>query len=261
MLKTNMMKMNWKVLLTRWIIAGSLLLALLIKSIDAKAAVTESRFSELATLPATTGVAQSSTPDYIAQAQAGVKKYYPQYENFFKGIFSSINKWSYEEYIINKEIRRSLTVSWELLKSDKEIVTMILVSLEKIGCNNDSFRNQIWIIEESDINNLSNDIYKAFYRKYIKFGKNIKAFEAEFENIKKIMVNDWAEKAWTEYITISEKYMPLLKEWLLDYGNLKKSKDLQGWIETYMLMLKNTNKKPSEIGQKYIDEYNKIKKQ
>jgi hypothetical protein len=37
---------------------------------------------------------------------------------------------------------------------------------------------------------LSNDIYKAFYRKYTKFGKNIEAFEAEFENIKKIMVND-----------------------------------------------------------------------
>ena len=33
-----------------------------------------------------------STPDYIAQAQTGLKKYYPQYEDFFKGIFSSINK-------------------------------------------------------------------------------------------------------------------------------------------------------------------------
>ena len=130
MLKTNMMKMNWKVLLTRWIIAGSLLLALLTKSIDAKAVVTESRFSELATLPATTGVAQSSTPDYIAQAQAGLKKYYPQYEDFFKGIFSSIDKWSYEEYIIKKEIRRSLTVSWELLKNDKEVTKYIEIILK-----------------------------------------------------------------------------------------------------------------------------------
>ena len=47
--------------------------------------------------------------------------------------------------------------------------------------------------------------------------------------------------------------MSLLKEWLLDYGNLKKSKELQGWIETYMLMLKNTNKKPSEIKASFKD--------
>ena len=68
------------------------MIVLLTKSIDAKAAVTESRFSELATPPTMTGVAQSSIPDYIAQAQAAVKKYYPQYEEYFKGIFRDITK-------------------------------------------------------------------------------------------------------------------------------------------------------------------------
>jgi hypothetical protein len=31
-----------------------------------------------------------STPDYIAQAKAGVKKYYPEYEEYFKGIIKDI---------------------------------------------------------------------------------------------------------------------------------------------------------------------------
>jgi hypothetical protein len=35
---------------------------------------------------------QQSTPDYISIAEDGVKKYYPEYEEYFKGIFSSINK-------------------------------------------------------------------------------------------------------------------------------------------------------------------------
>jgi hypothetical protein len=58
-----------------------------------------------------------------------------------------------------------------------------------------------------------------------------------------------------------EKYMPLFKEWLLDYGYLRENKSLQLLVETYVETLTKTGKKPSEIGQKYIDAYNKIKKQ
>ena len=204
-------------------------------------------------------ITQSSTPDYIAQAQAGVKKYYPQYENYFNNILNDIKEWSYEEYLINKEIKKNLIVSWDLLDNDKEIITTILMGLEKI-LGKDLFRTQIWINQDSDIYSIANDIEEDFFNKYSKFSNNLKNFGIEFKNLTKKMDSYWAEKAWTEYITISEKYMSLLKEWLLDYGHLKKSKDLQGWIETYTEMLKNANKKPSEIGQKYIDAYNKIKK-
>ena len=60
---------------------------------------------------------------------------------------------------------------------------------------------------------------------------------------------------------LCEKYMPLFKEWLLDYGYLRENKSLQSLVETYVETLTKTGKKPSEIGQKYIDAYNKIKKQ
>jgi hypothetical protein len=40
--------------------------------------------------PRTQNVEQTNVPDYISQAEVGVKKYYPQYEEYFKGIFKEI---------------------------------------------------------------------------------------------------------------------------------------------------------------------------
>ena len=40
--------------------------------------------------PMTQSVTQSTIPDYIAQAQAAVKKYYPQYVEYFVPIFIAI---------------------------------------------------------------------------------------------------------------------------------------------------------------------------
>ena len=42
--------------------------------------------------PMTENVEQTSVPNYINQAEAAVRKYYPQYEEYFKGIFEKINK-------------------------------------------------------------------------------------------------------------------------------------------------------------------------
>ena len=138
---------------------------------------------------------------------------------------------------------------------------MILVSLDKIVSNTDNFREKIWISLENDMNVLSNNIYKAFYRKYQKYSKNLEAFGVEMNNLTQKIDSSWAEKAWTDYMILFEKYMPLFKEWLLDYGYLRENKSLQLLVETYVETLTKTGKKPSEIGQKYIDAYNKIKKQ
>jgi hypothetical protein len=40
--------------------------------------------------PRTQNVEQTNVPDYISQAEVGVKKYYPQYEEYFKGIIKEI---------------------------------------------------------------------------------------------------------------------------------------------------------------------------
>lgn len=209
--------------------------------------------------PMTENIEQTNNTNYIKIAKIEIRKYYPNYEEYFKNIFNSIKIWSYEEYIINKEINRSLKATWELLKSDKDIITMILISLEKIVSNIDNFREKIWINKENDINILSDNIHKAFYRKYSKYIKNLENFGIEINNLTEKMGNYWIEKVWDEYITLSEKYMTIFKERLLDYGYLKEGKSIQEWIKKYIEILDKNNRKPSQIWQKYINEYNKIK--
>jgi hypothetical protein len=48
--------------------------------------------------PRTQNVEQTNVPDYISQAKVAVKKYYPQYEEYFKPIFDQISKID-QEYI------------------------------------------------------------------------------------------------------------------------------------------------------------------
>jgi hypothetical protein len=49
-----------------------------------------SSYSLLYQSPRTQNVEQTNVPDYISQAEVGVKKYYPQYEEYFKGIIKEI---------------------------------------------------------------------------------------------------------------------------------------------------------------------------
>ena len=102
-------------------------------------------------------------PDYISQAEAGVKKYYPEYEEYFKGIIKEIKwLWGYEQYLFNKETNRNLLNAWGLLKNEKEIITTLLVSMEKVHWIED-FKKKIWISEDSNINDVSNDIIEWFF--------------------------------------------------------------------------------------------------
>ena len=52
--------------------------------------------------------------------------------------------------------------------------------------------------------------------------------------------------------------MQLLKDLFIDAGLIKESKDVQNWIKIYIETLQETGRTPSKIGQRYIDEYNKI---
>jgi hypothetical protein len=61
--------------------------------------------------PRTQNVEQTNVPDYISQAEAGVKKYYPEYEEYFKEIIKIIRSKKYEAYILNDEIDVNITIS------------------------------------------------------------------------------------------------------------------------------------------------------
>ena len=211
--------------------------------------------------PMTQSIMQSSTPDYIAQAKAGVKKYYPEYESHFKNIFLEIKRvWWYEEYLINKEIEKNLVLSWDLLSNEKDIVTTILISLGNITWN-ENFKNKKWISEDDDIWEIAKDIKDGFFKNYLKQRKYIENFQNDIKDINSKIWKVWQNEIWNEYISLSEKYMPLLKDFLLNYGFLHESKETQEWIENYIEALSMINRPPSQIGKQYIDAYNKIKKQ
>ena len=144
-------------------------------SVEAKAYVTEIN-------------QQSNVPDYISQAQVAVKKYYPQYEEYFKPIFDQISKLD-QEYInvINNKIDRITKHPKEIWTSEKDIYTTILMTLEKLTwentfCNDDDLAK---IIEEKD--------YKEWAAKAI--AHSIKKWLEKRKNELEIIMEKWREMA------------------------------------------------------------------
>lgn len=210
--------------------------------------------------PMTENVEQNSVPNYVNQAQIAVKKYYPQYEEYFKDIINKIqNIWWYGNYLLNKEIKKQIWISWWLLTNEKDISTTILISFENIIWKQD-FKKNIWITNNDNKYFVAKNITERFYNNYEKQIKNIKNFERDFSIMSTKVETKWIDEIENEYIELSEKYMPLLKDRLISYWELSKSKEIQKWIELYINIIKRGAKNPSQIWQKYIDEYNKIKK-
>ena len=209
--------------------------------------------------PMTENVEQDNNTDYLKIAEAWVKKYYPQYENYFKEIINKLKwLWWYEEYLINKEIKKKLIISWELLSNEKEIITSILESLEMIAWK-ENFKIKTWITEDEYVRIIAKDIRDWFFRTHQRQEKNLKDFQKEIEAVKIKGKTTTLNEISNEYITIFEKYMNLLKDFLLNYGYLKESTTYQELVKEYIEMLKRTDRKPSQIWQRYINEYNKIK--
>jgi hypothetical protein len=142
-----------------------------------------------------------------------VKKYYPQYEEYFKGIFKEIKwVWDYEMYLLNKEIKKSLTLWWKWL-NEKEIINSILISLENIIWE-EKFIVENWISKNSKEYQIWAEIGEWFYKISIDEIKKIEWFKKEIESLNKKLQNMWINEIENEYIQISEKHMQLLKNWL-----------------------------------------------
>ncbi len=143
------------------------------------------------------------------------------------------------------------------MKDEKEIITTVLISIEKINWK-EYFKKGIWISEDSNINDISNDLVNWFIRKHERTIKNLENYEQEINNLTKKGETQWIDIS-NEYISITEKYMQLLKDFYIDYWHIKNSKEAQERVKLYIKTLKETNKNPSQIWQKYINEYNKVK--
>ena len=214
----------------------------------------------LATLPAS---AQSSTPDYIAQAQTGVKKYYPEYEEYFNPIFTRTFKLSISsQNIINTKIHENFDLFDEELPTEKDKVTTILLVLEKVISGQDQLSRSIEkttkgkdLIEiAEEISNDANQQARAD-RDQVQQETNLlrKRNDKTEEIINLMKSNEKSKETIGKIVDKMEEYFTLF-----DIKEIKTNNGLQEMIKQYINLTKQINRAPSNIGKSFIDEYNKL---
>ena len=223
----------------------------------------------------TASFAQSSTPDYVQKAKVGLNQYYPQFKDYFEPIIKRIsNLGTTNLNIINSSIHYNFDVFVEELTTDRDKCATILTVLESI-IGDSTFIKSKKQVDSSDgvdiINGIASEIYqdmnvqlnKSLRENKEKLAKTRKEIALNDERIKKIdelnnfMMNSIpSQEAWEKIATIFEDYFKL---W--EINDIEKTKDLQNAIDMYITFaIKRINRRPSPLGQKFIDEYNRITK-
>ena len=109
-----------------WIIAWSLLFA--ICTYPAKAAEVSYNCSAS---PIVENVEQQTTPDYMSQVEAGLKKYYPQYADYFVTTLETIHTIPASiKNKINTIIEENFEIFEDDIKTEKDKITTILMFYE-----------------------------------------------------------------------------------------------------------------------------------
>ncbi len=149
--------------------------------------------------PRTQNVEQTNVPDYISQAKVAVKKYYPQYDEYFKPIFDQISKLDKSLIdIINNNLDNAINKSKDELKTEKQVYTMVLMTIEKLDWKNTFCNDSSTAENEEEREDLEGTA--TILEKYI-----AKRFAEKWKEIEK-----WKEL--TERIEILDKKNVLTKE-------------------------------------------------
>ena len=227
----------------------------------------------------TTGFAQSSTPDYIQKAKVGLTQYYPQFKDYFEPIFARTLKLSTSsQNIINTKIHENFDLFDEELPTEKDKVTTILLVLENVISGQDQLsksinnttrgKDLIAIAEE-----ISNDINQQARDDRNQAKAEIDQAKAEIEqtkqrtNLIKRRTNKLNEII--NYINSNEikketigKIVDKMEEYftLFEIEETQNNIGLQAILKHYINLTKQINRRPSALGQKFIDEYNRITK-
>ncbi len=259
--------MYWKTLFTQWVLACSFVFA--ICTYPAKAA--EISFNCSAS-PIVENVEQQTTPDYFSQAEAGVKKYYPQYADYFKAILETIS--TIPANTRNKIcaiIEENFEIFEDDIKTEKDKITTILMFYEvylwKIYFSNQNdvkiISKELWYdVRFSAAKEISKWVVKNKGKKY----QEVNQIQLEILDEKKAQNEKW--KSWDNSPeTMQWDLEKILTIWikffdrnLIEWEELKNIETIIYDIKHYIGFCNITWKKPSAIGQRFIDEYNKIKK-
>ena len=212
-------------------------------------------------------------PDYISQAQTAVKKYYPEYEEYFKPIFTRTYKLSTSsQNLINKKIQENFDLFEEELTSEKDKISTVLLVLEKVISNQNQLSKTINNKDLIEIaTEISNDINqqaradrdqaradrdqaRADRDQAIQETNLIKRRTNKLnEIINYINSNEINKETMGRIVDKMEEYFTLF-----EVNEVKEEQWLQKIINHYINCTKQINRTPSNTGKKFIDEYNKI---
>ena len=220
----------------------------------------------------TTSFAQSSTPDYVQKAKVGLNQYYPQFKDYFEPIFKAYYEKLDSSYlnIINNKIQENFEIFEEELATDRDKCANILTSLE-ILMGEKTFRDSKKQIDSSDggdlINGIANEIAGDIN---FQLDKRIQNTREEAQKIRKR--NERMKEILKEISNITvltnknrettEKIAMKLEEvvTLYEVSDVQDNSVLQDIIKQYIDYNNQINRHPNAIGQKFIDEYNRITK-
>ena len=227
--------------------------------------------TDKAASPMVENVEQQSTPDYISQAEAWVKKYYPQYAEYLKTtleVISIIPKNTKNK--INAIIEENFEIFEDDITTEKDRITTILMFYEHYLWNN-YFTNQ------NDVKIISKELwYDVRFSAAKEISKwVIKNKWTKYQEVNKIQLEILSEKKAQNEKRKKENSTPEIMQWdlekilnirikffdknLIARSELKNIETLKQDIKNYEEFCKITRKKPSPIWQKFIDEYNRIK--
>ena len=259
--------MYWKTLFTQWVLACSFVFA--ICTYPAKAAEVSYNCSAS---PIVENVEQQTTPDYFSQAEEGVKKYYPQYADYFVTTLETIH--TIPASIKNK-INTIIEENFEIFEDDiiteKDKITTILMFYEvylwKIYFSN---QNDVKVISKdlgydirfSAAKEISESLIKNMGKRYQEVTQILleSLDEKKAQNEKWESWNDSPETMQWDIERILTIWMKLFDRNLIEWEELKYLTPIIKDIKNYEEIFRITWKKPSPIGQRFIDEFNKIKK-
>ena len=235
----------------------------------------------VALLP-TLAAPQQSIPNYVGQAPADVHKYYPQYEAYFKTIFDKINTLKpHSITLLNEEIHETMKLFEEDIKSEKDKRTIILMALEMLIVGKKEFTKAKDVQGAQGDNDYKFEIAESIEDGATRKAKlereqsqkeleqsqkrydRIKAKNAKIEELIAITkrVNDQgANKEGMEQITKKiEEYFALFSDEELK-ADLEQNEGIAKIIKQYINYNKQIGRTPSPLGQKFINEYNRIVK-
>lgn len=222
----------------------------------------------------TTCLAQSSTPDYVQKAKVGLNQYYPQFKDYFEPIFAEYNKLSATTLnILNGKIQENLEIFEEEIATDRDKCATILTALEILK-GKKTFRNSkkqinskerekaINAVADEIADDINNQVKKEIQKvredtqKIREDTQKVQNKNEKLREIINLINNSTKSRETTENIIIKmEEYFNLN-----DVSELKDDSGLQNIIKQYIDFNKKINRRPSAIGQKFIDEYNRITK-